>query len=332
MGTWGEILTEVMESAQQSGGNPDLDGIRRKYLRKLHEKTGRDTILYSTDWLGGANPQSSIVLEDMQGLMEVSKGLTGPELDVILHSPGGSAEATASLVRYLRKKFTDIRVFVPIAAMSAATMWALSANEIVMGKHSQVGPIDPQLVSPQGWATPARAVLEQFERAKRECAADPSVVGAWYPILQQYGTGLLDQCEKAEQLARRLVGEWLAAFMFVGEKDAKSKAEKVADYFADYGKHQSHNLGIDREEARAQGLNVTDLEHDDELQDAVLSVHHATIHTFAGAAVKIVENHLGKAFVKLSQAVQVQVPANLQMPGPQQPPQVVSPAGGITLP
>jgi len=323
MATWGEILTEVMESAKQHGGAPDLDGIRRKYLRQLHDKTGRDTILYSTDWLGGGNPQSSIVLEDMQGLMEVSKGLNGPELDVILHSPGGSAEATASLVRYLRKKFTHIRVFVPLAAMSAATMLALSADEIVMGKHSQLGPIDPQLISPQGWATPARAVLEQFERAKRECAADPSVVAAWYPILQQYGTGLLDQCEKAEQLARRLVGEWLAAYMFKGAADAEVKAKKVADYFADYGKHQSHNLGIDREQARDQGLNVTDLEADDGLQDAVLSVHHATIHTFAGAAVKIVESHLGKAFVKLSQVVQMQIPMNVQLPGPQLGPNVV---------
>lgn len=323
MPTWGEILNELNESAQQRGGTPDLDGIRRNYLGRLHEKTGRDTILYSTDWLGGGNPQSSIVLEDMQGLMEVSKGLKGPELDVILHSPGGSAEATASLVRYLRKKFTHIRVFVPVAAMSAATMWALSANEIVMGKHSQLGPIDPQLISPQGWVTPARAVLEQFERAKRECAADPSVVGAWYPILQQYGTGLLDQCEKAEQLARRLVGEWLAAYMFEGMDDAVEKAKTVADYFADYGTHQSHNLGIDREQARDQGLRVTDLEEDDELQDAVLSVHHATIHTFAGPAVKIVENHLGKAFVKISQVVQMQVPMNVQLPGPQLGPPVV---------
>ena len=55
---------------------------------------------------------------------------------------------------------------------------------------------------------------------------------------------------------------------------------------------------------------VRDLEKDQTLQDLVLSVHHATMHTFAGTgAVKIVENHLGRAFVKVAQVIQVQVPA-----------------------
>lgn len=75
-------------------------------------------------------------------MMEVCKDLDGPNLDVLLHSPGGSPEAAASIVRYLRTKFSNVRVFVPLAAMSA-----LPANVIVMGKHSQLGPIDPQMVT-----------------------------------------------------------------------------------------------------------------------------------------------------------------------------------------
>ncbi len=151
MPSWGEILQELSTSAVASGGQPDFDGIRRKYLTQLHALTGRDTIVYATDWLRGATPMSSIDLGDMQGMMEVCQGLQGPGLDLILHSPGGSAEATASIVRYLRRKFPyDIRFFVPLAAISAATMWALAANLVVMGKHSQLGPIDPQLITPVG--------------------------------------------------------------------------------------------------------------------------------------------------------------------------------------
>src|SRR3990170_4886930 len=119
MPTWGEILRELNESAAATG-RPDWDALRRKYITALHARTGRDTIIYYTDWMGSnAKPGTSIVLGDMQGMMEVNKGLRGPSLDIILHSPGGSAEATASIVRYLRSKFTDIRVFVPLAAMSA---------------------------------------------------------------------------------------------------------------------------------------------------------------------------------------------------------------------
>lgn len=82
----------------------------------------------------------------MGAFMQVVHGLpTGAPLDLILHSPGGTAEAAESIVAYLRKRFSELRVIVPVAAMSAATMMAMAADRIVMGQHSQVGPIDPQL-------------------------------------------------------------------------------------------------------------------------------------------------------------------------------------------
>jgi len=307
MPTWGDILNEINESARNRGGQPDLDGIRRSYLRALRNRTGRPVVAYYTDWLTTASPQTSITLEDMQGMMEVCKGVAGPRLDLILHSPGGDAEATASIVSYLRKKYTDIRVFVPLAAMSAATMWALAGDKIVMGKHSQLGPIDPQFIR-ANVASPARAIIQQFERAKEECSKDPSVLGAWLPILQQYGPALIQQCEAAEALAKRLVGQWLQDYMFAGEDDANVKAIAVADYFANWDIHQSHNLGIDRDAAKSVGVKVEDLEDDPRLQDAVLSVHHAMVHTLQGPAVKIIENHAGKAFIKIAQPLTVQMP------------------------
>lgn len=311
MPSWGEVLHELHETAAGNNGRPDFDGVRRRYLSALKALTGRDVILYSTNWLAGGGPGLSITLEDMQGMMEVCRHLRGPGLDLIIHSPGGSPEATASIVRYLRQKFTDIRAFVPIGAMSAATMWCLACDQIVMGKHSQLGPIDPQLVMQQG-AVPARAVIRQFERAVEECAADPSKLGAWIPILQQYGPALLQLCEDAEHLARGLVEEWLATYMFATDSDKKDKAEKVANYFADYETHRSHSLGVDRETAKALGLTVLHLEEDQDLQDAVLSVHHATVHTFSTGAAKIVENHLGRAYVQIAQQIAMQVP--MQVP------------------
>ncbi len=313
MATWGEILVELNDPANKlPNGTPDFDGVRRKYLRQLFELTSRPTIIYYTDWFNKGGPASSINMEDMQAMMEVCKDLRGPSLDILLHSPGGSPEAAASIVRYLRTKYSDIRVFVPLAAMSAATMWALAANRIIMGKHSQLGPIDPQMVT-GAWTAPAHAILLQFEQAKEQCK-DPSLLGAWIPILQQYGPALIQQCEAAEELARRLVTEWLQVYMFVGASDAAAKAEATADYFADYEIHQSHSLGIDRAQARDHGVIIEDLENSQALQDAVLSVHHAAMHTLLGPAVKIVENHLGRTFAKLQQQMVLQMP--MMGPGP----------------
>ncbi len=135
------------------------------------------------------------------------------------------------------------------------------------------------------------------------------------PILQQYGPALIQQCEAAEALALRLVREWLQEWMLAGKRNRAKKADAIANYFASYEEHRSHSLGISREQARKQGVNVTDLEADQGLQDGVLSVHHATMHTLQGAAIKIVENHLGRAFVKVTQQIMIQVPAAIPPPG-----------------
>jgi hypothetical protein len=323
--TWGEILAELQASAAGNNGQPDFDSVRRKYLDQLHKLTGRNTIIYYTDWLQTSGEVVSITLEDMQGMMEVMKGLRGPNLDLLLHSPGGSPEAARSIVQYLRSRFSHIRAFVPLAAMSAATMWALACDEIVMGQHSQLGPIDPQLLT-LGGAVPARAIIEQFDQARKELKADPAALPAWLPILQQYAPALLKQCETAEALSRRLVREWLVAYMLRGQPDARKKAADIARYFGAYSLHQSHGMGISREDARSRGVNVGDLETDPSLQDAVLSVHHAAMHTLGGAAVKLVENHLGKTFAKLQQLMQVQVP--VIQPGPMPIPGGMQPVAG----
>lgn len=96
--------------------------------------------------------------------------------------------------------------------------------------------------------------------------------------------------------------------MFAGAEDAQSKAERIVAFFVDHREHQSHALGIDRDQARKRGVVIVNLERNQALQDAVLSVHHAAIHTLAGPAIKIVENHLGRGFFKVAQAVQVQTP------------------------
>ncbi len=304
MPTWGEILAEL-EQGERETGVRDYDGVRRKYIARLHEITGRDVILYATDWLSD-KPNTAITLEDMQGLMETCKGLHGPGLDLILHSPGGDPNATASIVRYLRSRFKNIRVFVPLAAMSAATMLALSSNEIWMGAHSQLGPIDPQMLI-GGRSYPARAILQQFDNAKEELSKDPSGLLAWVPILQGYGPSLLAECEKWTELSKKLVRDWLRQYMLPATQDRSLKASRIANYFADYDRHGSHAMGISRESARKWGVVVRDLESEPVLQDAILSVHHATIHTFSGPAAKIIENHLGKAFVRLAISVPFQV-------------------------
>ena len=313
MPTWGQLLREINGSAAPNG-NRDHDGLRRKYLQQVHDLTGRAVILYSTAWLETRpiNPSElQVALSDVQGVMEAVSNVAERELDLIIHSPGGSAEAAESLVEYLRERFDHIRAFIPVAAMSAATMIALGADELVMGQHSQIGPIDPQFIinTPEGQrSAPAKAILNQFERAKQECQ-DSKNLAAWMPIIRSYAPGLLNQCQNSQALASNLVAGWLERYMFAGELDPGGQARSVAEWLGDYDSFQSHGRRVGREQARDHGVRITDLETDQDLQDAVLSVHHGTMLTFGGTqAVKIIENHHGRAWIRTS-AVQVTTPA-----------------------
>src|SRR5437867_341849 len=111
MPTWGGILAELAAS-QRATGTPQFDQIRRKYLVLLHQHTSRAVILYASKWTQpdpGIPPQLlSIIDEDLQALMEVIHSVTVPELDLILHSPGGSPDAAEAFVLYLRSKFSQI--------------------------------------------------------------------------------------------------------------------------------------------------------------------------------------------------------------------------------
>ena len=113
--------------------------------------------------------------------MEVCYQVEGRKLDLILHSPGGSPEAAEQMLEYLRTQFDYIRAIVPLQAKSAATMIALGCDEILMGEHSELGPIDPQILVPvpEGRRfAPAHAILRDFKRAKDECKTDVGNLGA----------------------------------------------------------------------------------------------------------------------------------------------------------
>lgn len=307
MPSWGDILQEINSNEPVS-----YDFVRRKYMAMLHDHTGRDTILYASNWTQPSPLADAIQIneEDVQGLMEVVHGLKSKKLDFILHSPGGIPEVADSMVSYLRKKFGHIRVIVPQAAMSAATMLACAADEIVMGKHSSLGPIDMQLVLHDRYGNPqmlpAQTIIDEFETAKRTSAASPQQMGAFVPILGQYTPGLIERCYRLQELSVEFASKWLELYMFKGDEDAGEKASYVANHLADHSAFKSHARHIDMDEAANMGLNITPLEDDQELQDLILSVFHATTITFQHGVVKITENHLGNAFVKIYPPAQPQ--------------------------
>lgn len=279
------------------------DEIRRHYLAELAKYTGRDTIIYASAFTSHKSPAipgtlMSVVLEDVQSFMCALHGLNGSELDLILHSPGGSMEAADQVVQYLRTKYESIRAIVPQNAMSAATMIACACDTIVMGKHSAIGPIDPQVTFPTptgSFTAPAQAILDEFEQAKSEIAANPATAPLWVTKVQAYPPGFLNVCKNTLDLSKAKVAEWLNMYMFAALPESERKGDQIATWLASLREHKTHGRPINVDKALEIGLKVERLEEDQDFQERVLSTHHATMVTFAVTpCVKLVENHNGK--------------------------------------
>ena len=283
--------------------NGAQDDIRKKYLKELSDYTHRDTILYcsayTTPQASGAPSEAlSLVSGDMQGFMSSLNGLGNDNLDIIIHSPGGSSEAVEQIVQYLRSKYHHIRAIVPQNAMSAATMLACACDEIIMGKHSAIGPIDPQITFPMQngslFTAPAHSILNEFNQAKTEILANPGVAPLWIPKLANWPAGILDICNNTIQLSKDMVKNWLASYMFASQPNRENKADAIANWLGTFSNHLTHGRPISITEASSQGLVVTPLEGDQNLQEKVLSVFHASIVTFEVTnCVKIIENQNG---------------------------------------
>ncbi|MFN3380269.1 MAG: SDH family Clp fold serine proteinase [Runella zeae] len=294
MPNWGEVIQEIHEeNAKNLDGNA-LDIVRRKYLTKIYEITGRNTIAYYSGWLQKPQSQDTAVNDkDKSGLMlTINKLDRSKGLDLILHTPGGDIAATESLVDYLYSMFgKDIRAIVPQISMSAGTMIAFACKEIIMGKHSNLGPIDPQM---GGLA--CQAVLDEFKQAKEDIRANPYSAPLWQSIIGKYHPTFLGACQQAIDWSEKMVFEWLKNNMCQGDE---ALVRNIIDTFAKHKVQKSHARHIPKRECMDIGLKIIDLEANQDLQDAVLTTHHAFMYTFSSTySTKIIENHNGVAYIE----------------------------------
>jgi hypothetical protein len=300
MPNWTQVLDEIQtqDGKLHKKHISAVDYVRRKYLKKLSSLTGRPAIAYYSGWLSNPGlPGSEVNDEDKNAfMMAIHKVEKTKGLDLILHTPGGGIAAAESIVDYLRRIFgKNIRAIVPQISMSAGTMIACACKSIVMAKHSNLGPIDPQISG-----LPAAAVKKEIERALNEISADPNRIKIWQFILNKYNPTFIGQCEQAVDWSQAFVRTNLENIMFDGDADAAIKAETIVRALSDIDTTKSHSRHIHIDECIALGLKIERLEDSELLQDAVLTVHHCYMHSFGvSGAAKIVENHLGAAMIKI---------------------------------
>jgi len=275
----------------------------QKYLNDISKLRGdTNVIFYASSFLQKTEiPQTFIQLthEDINGFMGTMYGMDWDKgLTLLLHTPGGLTNATETIVEYLHQKFQYIEVIIPTFAMSAGTMMSLAANKIIMGRQSQLGPIDPQMPL-SGRFFSAQSVVDQFNEAKKEIIENSNVAPVWYPILQSIGPAILQEAKNALSYSQRMVEDWLKLRMFTSDQNKVSKADKIAKFFRDSSLHLSHGHRISREAAEGIGVIIERLEDNQDLQEATLSAYHLVTLAFEKSpATKVIESNHDRRWIK----------------------------------
>lgn len=286
MPSWSQIVSEVDLYANVGA---ELDKKRKEYLSKIHSITGRNIISYYSGWLKKPDaPHVGIDEQDKNAFMTtVHKLDKSIGLDLILHTPGGDIAATESIVTYLKSIFNgNIRAIIPQISMSAGTMIAMSCREIIMGEQSSLGPIDPQM-----GGVACQAVIDEFNKAVEEVGKNSASLGLWQAIIGKYHPTFLSACENAINWSSELAEQWLK------EVNSDIDFARVKDVFINHKHSYSHSRHLSKQDCKDAGLNIVDLENNQELQDAVLSLHHCYMIMFDKFLIsKIVENHIDSKY------------------------------------
>jgi len=127
-----------------------LDAMRKRKIAQLESKRSSRVILLvhrqeTMSFLGFPLMRYIDVQDSEEVLRAIHMTDDDVPLDIVLHTPGGLVLAALQIARAMRDRKAKVTVFVPHYAMSGGTLIALAADEIVMCKHSVLGPIDPQL-------------------------------------------------------------------------------------------------------------------------------------------------------------------------------------------
>lgn len=286
---WSEIMDTVQQQKQEMVPAFLLNECKR-YLSLISNITGRNIIVYYSGWLKSNVVETSINENDKNAFMNAVYGMDKTKgVDLILHTPGGDIAATESIVNYLKSLFgNNVRAIVPQISMSAGTMIAMSCQEIIMGRQSSLGPIDPQM---NGVA--CQMVVDEFKRAVDEVRTNPASLGLWQTIIGKYSPTFLTACSDAIKWSEELAELWLT------EVNPQIDMDKVKNLFINHNHSYSHSRHISKEDCRSAGLPISDLEANQDLQDAVLSLHHCyMILIDVISVVKIVMNQDGRAYLQ----------------------------------
>lgn len=221
----------------------------RRLLTEIELLCNADCLAYVGD----------IILGIDDAIRNAVEAITGKsKLIFILETSGGYAETAARIAETLRHHYQTVEFLVPGYAMSAGTILVMSGDAIHMDYYSILGPIDPQVESPDGRLIPALGYLIRYEDLLQK-GEQGELTTAETNVLLSFDQGMLYYFSQARDLSVSLLREWLVKFKFknwtqtetrgepVTQAMKEARAEEIARKLNDVRHWNSHGRGISME-------------------------------------------------------------------------------------
>lgn len=261
--------------------NPaDLDHTILKHIsdkaKALEKALSSDVICY----FGQIHPQYFRPFRNFIEEVRKSSSRTERTLSIVLRTPGGSAETTERYVTVVRQHYDKVNFIVPDIAMSAGTIFCMSGDKIYMDYSSSLGPIDPQVLVPDGSGyVAALGYLDKVEEITKKGILSPADV----VFLKGLDLAKLALYEQAKNLSIDLLKKWLVDHKFsnwithrttkpgspVTAKQKTERASEIAEALSNHKLWFSHGRSLDVKKLRELRLEIDDYSQDKKLSDLI---------------------------------------------------------------
>lgn len=247
-----------------------------KAAQSLEDKLKADVVFYAGSIYPGYFRFFRDFIEEVKSKSKREDGA----IAVVLRTGGGSAETTERMVNVLRKHYSEVYFVVPDVAMSASTILCMSGDKIYMDYSSSLGPIDPQVQTPDGDGfVPALGYIDKVEEIVKKSALTPADV----VMLKSIDLAKLALFEQARDLSIDLLKAWLVDYKFkdwnthrttnpgnpVTQQEKEERAKEIATELSNHKKWRSHGRNLNVEKLKALRIEIDDYSDDDDLRDAI---------------------------------------------------------------
>jgi hypothetical protein len=245
--------------------NLDLAAELRKAIADIQKIRKRPLICYFSNVVNSKiTAPISIDGNDDLPFAEMVSSVPNEEknLDIMIVTPGGSAQQVAKFVDKLRPRFENVAFILPNIAMSAGTIFVMSGDQIIMDSRAYIGPVDPQIPDRNGRFVPAQAILtlinhirergeELIKNGKRPPWTDLQILG-------QIDGKEIGNAISASEYSIELVETYLFEYKFkhwshhsngkpVTDEEKQKRARSIAKLLCDHSTWKTHSRGINRE-------------------------------------------------------------------------------------